>query len=143
MESRSTFQKELEALRELYIKGSEADPKKFHILANSMIWDLQANFCLPLTAEQLEFIKILNIAEAGGEYWKGVGWALTAFLVPLGKSLVSGSQVRPGEPVTANINQLSSTAAVEEAQPALKASAQGEPENPKPPEQKKGDFILD
>ena len=37
MDTRTTFQKELEALRELYSKGAEADPKKFHNLANSMV----------------------------------------------------------------------------------------------------------
>ena len=146
MDPRTTFQKELEALRELYNKGSEADPKKFHNLANSMVWDLHANFCLPLNAEQMEFIKLLNIAEAGGDYWHGVGWALTMFLVPLGKSPLPANFIQPIRPVTSSGDEFN-----DDASRSIEDHPGDEPktgstlamESSKKSETPKGKFILD
>lgn len=146
MDTRTTFQKELESLRELYNKGAEADPKKFHNLANSMVWDLHANFCLPLNAEQMEFIKLLHIAEAGGDYWHGVGWALTMFLVPLGKSPLPVNLIKPVQPATSPVGELkvpSSLSFENKLEDESKPGAAPAEENPKKPETPKGKFILD
>lgn len=146
MDTRTTFQKELEALRELYSKGAEADPKKFHNLANSMVLDLHANFCLPLNAEQMEFIKLLNIAEAGGDYWHGVGWALTMFLVPLGKSPLPANLIQLVRPVTSSggeFNAGSSISIANNPEDEPKTDSTLYMESSKEPETPRGKFILD
>lgn len=86
IENRDIFLKGLSELRELALKGPDADPKKFNSLAKSLVWDVQSSFVLPMSPEQMELIKILKISEAGGEYWKGYGEALTDFLLPLHRS---------------------------------------------------------
>ena len=87
VETKESFLKNLAELRELAMKGADADPKKFNTLAKSLLWDVQSGFSLPMPAEQLEFIKILTTSESGGEYWKGYGDALTTFLLPMQRSM--------------------------------------------------------
>ena len=88
-ENRTTFLEGLAELRELALQGDGADSKRFSSLARSLLWDVQSSFVIPMTPEQMELFKILATSDAGGDYWKGYGDALTAFLLPL---------LRPGHP---------------------------------------------
>jgi hypothetical protein len=98
MNMNSNFEKELAELVELANKGGDADPKKFERLANDLLWEFNTYFCLPLKPEHLAFIKILTNSDAGGDYWKGFGRALTMFLVPLNRNYLPNLPTPPEQP---------------------------------------------
>lgn len=98
-ENKTSFLEGLAELRELALRGADADSKRFSSLARSLLWDVQSRFGITMTPEQMELFKILATSDAGGDYWKGYGDALTAFLLPL---LRLGY---PGVPVQQRSNQ--------------------------------------
>lgn len=82
-DSKELFLKDLSDLRELALKGADADAKKFDTLAKRLLWNVKSRRALPMDSEHMEFIMILTTSGAGGEYWRGYGEALTDFLLPL------------------------------------------------------------
>ncbi len=95
-ENNEAFLKGLAELRELALKGSEADLKKFNALSKSLLLEVRSRFVLPIVApmasEHENFIKVLATFETG--YWQGYGVALMDFLLPLLHSLEQTGQLQ-------------------------------------------------
>lgn len=95
-EDKDAFLKGLAELRDLASKGSDADPKKINVLAESLLLEVKNSFVLPIMApiasEHERFAMVLATFETG--YWKGYGAALMDFLLPLLHSLEQTGQLQ-------------------------------------------------